>query len=744
MNYNYLVVALSFFACCAFSQENCSFNYQHKKGGHYLFSTYFKEDMRTPMEGTCQSVSNGKIYEKRVFKNGRIVEEELNYFDFKPRIKTVVYTNPKDSVIAETVQHWENGKKEHYSIFYFDKTHRRCEKSMDYFLDGTLRFVHHYAFVRKNELNQPWEQKDYPPHTVDEDGYTYLKVIFGEELSYYENGKLKEQTNHQLILHSSYEHSSKNGVFKHYSDQGKLSTVGSYKDGNPDGKWVLYNYYGKISEEKYYERNMKVGVWKAWHDNGMKKYELTYDTTSTHLFEPSQVYWNDKGVKVLERSLDKNGNGVQRQWAENGELIEYATIDGLNKYQTVEKKWFPSGKLKSIRDSRSAADTTLLEVYENGQMKTLNRHTKNSTQVVDTRKEWDEKGTLLLDLTKTSAPDYTNFVLLTYYNSGQQKEAIYHKNNERIEEYFYPNGRKSRELLYHNSLLQGTYKMVDSMGVVLSSIGYRNGIRNGITRFYTKDSKLIYAQQFDSGCVNPTYLGRIAPKRRKLADLSKEERGVIYTLVYNQLAKSPYMNATKLFYTPTEIDTLAQSFLWLYDAWDKKVQFPYGDERYGKLGLNFMLPLSMYKGVESRDTSNKFVRNLVETFDSLGWKFPGKWKIENNLYTATYQDENVYLLPFFMKHFSYYYQNGFISLPYQHEAIDTYIRPKFNHNSSIINIERISPCCFKARYGIAGKNVEFIIYNDGSVEFYNQAHSWEDVYNATINSPHHHHDLFED
>lgn len=731
MNYLFIML-LSLFTCFAFSQENCSFNHYNKKGGHYLFSTYFKGDMHTLMEGTCQSISNGKIYEKRVFKNGRIIEEELNYFDFKPRIKTIVYQNPKDSVIAETVQFWENGKKEHRSIFYFDKAHRRCEKSMDYFLDGTPRFVHYYAFVRKSELNQPWEQKDYPPHTVDEEGYTYLKVVFGEELSYHENGKLKERINHQLILHSSYENSSKNGLFELYSDQGKLSTVGMYKDGNPDGKWVCYNYYGNVSEEKYYQRNMKVGLWKGWHDNGMKKYELTYDTTFTHIFEPSQVFWNDKGVKILERLLEKNGNGVQRQWTENGVLIEYTEIDGLNKYQSFEKRWFPSGSLKSVKDTRWKADTTLLEVYENGQMKTLNRHTKSSTQVIDTRKEWNEKGILLLDITRTSAPDYNNFVALAYYDSGQQKEAIYHKNNERIEEYFYANGKKKRELLYHNSLLQGTYKTFDSTGVVSTSISYHNGIRNGITRLYDKNGKLIYAQQFDSGCVNPTYSGRIAPKRRKLTDLSKTDHDVIYTLVYNQLFKYQHRHTQKMVYTPKEIDTLAQSFLWLYDEWDKKVQFPYGDERYGKLKLNFTLPISMYKGVESRDTSNKFVRHLVESFDSLGWKFPKKWQIENNCCTATYEDENVYLLSFVMKHFSYYYQNGFLSLSPENKAIERDIKPKFHQNSSIIFIDRISPCCFKARYQISGKNVEFIIYNDGSVEFYNQAHSWDDLYNMTI------------
>jgi len=64
----------------AFSQ-NCTFNYYNKKGGHYLFSTYYQSDMRTKMEGVCEQSMNGQLYEKRIFKDGHLIEEELNYAD---------------------------------------------------------------------------------------------------------------------------------------------------------------------------------------------------------------------------------------------------------------------------------------------------------------------------------------------------------------------------------------------------------------------------------------------------------------------------------------------------------------------------------------------------------------------------------------------------------------------------------------------------------------------------------------
>ena len=44
--------------------QQCQFSYYNKKGGHYLFSTYYQEDMHTLRDGVCEISENGKIYEK--------------------------------------------------------------------------------------------------------------------------------------------------------------------------------------------------------------------------------------------------------------------------------------------------------------------------------------------------------------------------------------------------------------------------------------------------------------------------------------------------------------------------------------------------------------------------------------------------------------------------------------------------------------------------------------------------------
>jgi len=78
--------------------QDCKFSYYNKKGGHYLFSTFYLDDMQTKRDGVCETKANGKIYERRIFKNGLLVEEELNFFNqnqtVEKRIRTKINHYP--------------------------------------------------------------------------------------------------------------------------------------------------------------------------------------------------------------------------------------------------------------------------------------------------------------------------------------------------------------------------------------------------------------------------------------------------------------------------------------------------------------------------------------------------------------------------------------------------------------------------------------------------------------------------
>ena len=84
----FYLIFVCLFGFHAWAQENCEFKSANKKGGHYLFSTYYEDDLQTAREGVCQILHLGQIYERRVFVKGHLVEETLNTCEGKPRVRS--------------------------------------------------------------------------------------------------------------------------------------------------------------------------------------------------------------------------------------------------------------------------------------------------------------------------------------------------------------------------------------------------------------------------------------------------------------------------------------------------------------------------------------------------------------------------------------------------------------------------------------------------------------------------------
>jgi antitoxin component YwqK of YwqJK toxin-antitoxin module len=103
--------------------------------------------------------------------------------------------------------------------------------------------------------------------------------------------------------------------------------------------------YKKI-EEQYYQRNMKVGTWKGWHDNGKDRFEHVYDTLSKFIFHANKKEWNEAGLLVFERYIDRKGTGFEKKWVDNGTLIQHLELVYNSKEQGSEKNWYPNVQLK--------------------------------------------------------------------------------------------------------------------------------------------------------------------------------------------------------------------------------------------------------------------------------------------------------------------------------------------------------------------------------------------------------------
>lgn len=729
-----LVLLFLFFTVNAFTQ-NCTFNYYNKKGGHYLFSTYYQSDMQTKMEGVCQQSMNGQLYEKRIFKDGHIIEEELNYADLKKRIRYKLDDNPKDSIISTLIEYSEDGKIKQNWIFYYDHSGRRCRKIMEYFPNGKLRSVKHYGWVKETELEEH-SKKNYPPHTIDDDGYTYLSVPVGVEELYHDNGKLLSRVYHTFIVNDYGGDVSKSGPFVQYYDNGQLHIKGQYVNGKANGKFLNYHYTGELSEEKYFKNEVSVGAWKGWHPNGKQWYLEIYDSLASNPFQAStSKFWNDKGILIKEYSVDRNGTGKEKVWYDDGTPMLEEDLSYYQRYQGIKKEWYPNGILKRYYNKSASADTLVIEQYENGTLKILSTNRKDQHFSISSYKEWYPNGVLKNERTHDNAIGTGKITAMTYYPSGILSEYREYESNQLIEERYFPNGQKQRSTFYLDGKLSGKFQLFDSLGNVLEDMTYLNGMRHGVCRVYTPKGSILFSVEYNNGCPVLDTKESIHPPKRKLSDLKEDEQQAFYSVAREILIRELFSETSTDMISQDRLDSIAQSILWLHDEWvknDLAIDFPFETVPSKHPEFTFTLPVSQHGNLSSGDFSHENTKRLIHVFDSLGWKFPKNWKLQGQYFVETYQNKNIYSMNFVYRTFSYWYTYGQISYsPHSQLEIDYGMKGhRMQPPSFMLNPAVNAPCVHA--YSLSGYVFQstapiFLVYDDGTVEIYNRQKSWEEL-----------------
>lgn len=526
------------------TQDNCNFEPTNKKGGHYLFSTFYEGDLKTPREGVCQIIHLGKIYERRVFVKGRLVEETLNTFEGNPRVRSKFSLWDSDSFLIDQKVFYENGPLQTHNIFYLDATGRRCLKSIEFGLKGQKRFERSYAFIRYRELQES-DKSMHPPHTVDEDGYTYLMVPIGEERTYYDTGELMELKYHQLIKDGQYEHRSLNGPVYTYYENGKLKAKGTYKDGSLNGGFKSYFPNGKLQTERHYQNDVPVGEWRAWHPNGQQAYWYLYDLETAHPFEPNKKEWAENGQLTLEQVLDVGANGYLKEWTPTGIQTHDVDIQLLDRHKGVETWWYNDGQLHWRRDYRKGKDTSLVEFYPNGEWQRLEIYKEQGSNSYKEVKRWYPKMILEKVFIAETHPDgYFRQLQELYYPNGILTSRIEYKNKDCYKEFYASNGIKTRFLHTISDSLQGPYQELDSTGQVLLDYRYTAGFRDGWCREYDSDGNLIFERYYEMGIYNSSHSS--VDKRKSLPGLSIETKQSLERLIRMQRIDSLQFNKREI------------------------------------------------------------------------------------------------------------------------------------------------------------------------------------------------------
>jgi len=532
------------------AQDNCEFKPTNKKGGHYLFSTFYLDDLQTPREGVCQTLHMGKIYERRVFVKGRLVEETCNTLEGKPRVLSKFSLWDDDSLLIDQKVYYENGPLQTHNLIYLDANGRRCMKSVEYGLTGQRRFEHTYGWIRYNELNAS-DKSMHPEHTVDDDGYTYLMVPIGQEKIYDPTtGSLSMVRNHQFIKDGNYEHRSLNGPVIEYYDNGKVKAKGTYKDGSLKGKYLTYYFDGKIESERYYDNDVPVGEWKGWHANGKQAYWYLYDLETAHPFEPNKKEWADNGQLTLEQVLDIGANGYLKEWTAQGVKTHDVDIYMLDRTKGVETWWHDNGQLHWKRDYRKGQDTTMIQFYANGDPQRLEISKEKGLDTYRENRRWYPNSVPeSVFIVETRSDGYFKQLMDAYYPNGILKSRVEYKNKECYKEFYASNGIKIRALHTISDSLHGPYQELDSSGKLLLDYRYTAGLRDGWCREYDADGKLIFERYYEMGIPQPKYAS--VNKRKDQPSLSLETKQGLERLIKSQRLDS-------LQFSKKEIETLVE------------------------------------------------------------------------------------------------------------------------------------------------------------------------------------------
>jgi antitoxin component YwqK of YwqJK toxin-antitoxin module len=522
--------SLLFLASFLHAQEFCEFKPQNKKGGNYLFSTFYLDDLQTPRDGVCQTLHLGKIYERRVFVKGRLVEETCNTLEGKPRVLSKFSLWDGDSLLIDQKVYYENGPLQTHNIIYLDKSGRRCMKSIEYGLTGHKRFEHTYAWIRYSELNES-DKSMHPPHTVDDDGYTYLMVPIGEEKIYDPfSGALIQVRHHQFIGNGNHENSSLNGPSTEFYENGKVKVKANYKDGALNGPYKSFHLNGLKQSEGKYENGIRVGLWKGWHANGNPSYEYVFDLNTAHPFEPNKKEWADNGQLTLEQVLDVSGTGYLREWTPQGVKTHDVDMYMLERTRGVETWWYDNGQLNWKRDCRKGQDTTMVQFYANGDLQRLEIYKENGSDTYRENRRWYPK--LVPEsvfIAQTRKDGFFSQSIEQYYPNGQLQNTVLYKNKECYKEFYASNGIKTRALHTISDSLHGPYQELDSTGKLLLDYRYTAGLRDGWCREYDAAGSLIFERYYEKGIPHPKYAS--VNKRKDLPSLTLETKQGLERLI---------------------------------------------------------------------------------------------------------------------------------------------------------------------------------------------------------------------
>jgi antitoxin component YwqK of YwqJK toxin-antitoxin module len=303
----------------------------------------------------------------------------------------------------------------------------------------------------------------YPNGKVSSEGFMKDGQPDGYWKTYYENGVLKSEGNRKEFLLDS--------TWKFYSDSGNLLLVINYSKGKKNGNRITYQ-KGNILEENFID-----DVKQGW----------------------TKVYYNDGSLKRKVFFVDGREEGIAREYSPDGTvitLIEY-------------KKGYILNTENINRSREGLKHGVWKQFYPNEAVKEEGYY--NYGKKDGYFKEFDTTGNLLSikkyanDLEIFDAPELASYEIRTdYYKNGKPKIVASYKDGipEGVRREYDPEGEIVRSYIFKGGIIvgegiidasgsrQGPWKEYYETTELYGEGNYKDNKRVGPWKFYFKDGKI--------------------------------------------------------------------------------------------------------------------------------------------------------------------------------------------------------------------------------------------------------------
>lgn len=209
-----------------------------------LSCSYFAQLERKGAKNLIDDNQNKQGKWEVKYENSKIIRYSGQFIDDKP-IGQFIYYYPTGEVST---------------LIKFNK----LNTSYAHLYHKNRNLMAHGKFINQNKDSVWWylnENKEVISKEFYENG-----LLSGDVFTYYPSSELIE--NKLIIMENQhYANGLKDGAFKQYFENGKIKTIGNYKEGKLHGKTQYFTQTGSLSMQGNFNKGLKTGYWLMYSDS---------------------------------------------------------------------------------------------------------------------------------------------------------------------------------------------------------------------------------------------------------------------------------------------------------------------------------------------------------------------------------------------------------------------------------------------------------------------------------------------